>query len=102
MFVQVDDQKAAITALQEDIEDKTLLLTVVYKTWNGPPAATLVDPVTNDDIVKSLVTDGYLLVNREKRINVKPVNFYYFTSQKYQDILLKFILLITGISRSAG
>ncbi|KAK0167154.1 hypothetical protein PV327_004588 [Microctonus hyperodae] len=68
----VDDQKAAITALQEDIEDKTLLLTVVYKTWNGPPAATLVDPVTNDDIVKSLVTDGYLLVNREKRINVKP------------------------------
>ncbi|XP_057342022.1 staphylococcal nuclease domain-containing protein 1 [Microplitis mediator] len=68
----VDDQKAAITAFQEDIENKTLLLSIVYKSSSGVLAATLVDPVTNEDIVKALVKDGYLLVNREKRVNVKP------------------------------
>ncbi|CAD6237210.1 GSCOCG00002195001-RA-CDS [Cotesia congregata] len=68
----VDDQKAAITAFQEDIENKTLLLSVVYKSSSGVLAATLVDPVTSEDIVKALVKDGYLLVNREKRVYVKP------------------------------
>ncbi|XP_034937928.1 staphylococcal nuclease domain-containing protein 1 [Chelonus insularis] len=67
----VDDQKAALQALHEDVEDKTLLLSVMYKSQSGVLAATLVDPVTNEDIIKALVTDGYLLVNREKRNAVK-------------------------------
>ncbi|XP_043270366.1 staphylococcal nuclease domain-containing protein 1 [Venturia canescens] len=61
-----DDKRAAITALQEDLEDKTLLLNVEYKV-NGIPAATLLDASTKDDLVKALVSEGYLLVEKRDR-----------------------------------
>ena len=73
-FLQNDDKKAALLALQEDLEDKTLLLNVEYKT-NGIPAATLLDASTKEDLVKALVTEGYLLVERkDRRGSAKVVN----------------------------
>lgn len=70
---QNDDKRAAITALQEDLEDKTLLLNVEYKV-NGIPAATLLDASTKDDLVKALVSEGYLLVEkRDRRSSAKLV-----------------------------
>lgn len=64
-----DDKKMALSTLSEDIRDRTLLLNVEYKV-NGLPAATLIDSVTIEDIAKSLILDGWLLVDncREKRL----------------------------------
>ncbi|XP_063980278.1 staphylococcal nuclease domain-containing protein 1 [Diachasmimorpha longicaudata] len=63
-----DDLKAALEALQDDLADKTLLLNVAYRT-NGLPAATLADPVSNEDLVKAIVSDGYLHVTSRKIAN---------------------------------
>ncbi|KAF7998494.1 hypothetical protein HCN44_010902 [Aphidius gifuensis] len=71
----VDDQKAAIMALQEDLSERTLLLTVRHRV-NGIPAATLVDPVTKEDPVKALVTDGYLHASNMRRNANKAMEDY--------------------------
>lgn len=61
--------------LREDTSVNKLLLNVEYKLPGLPPAATLVTE-THDDILKSLVTEGLLLVeNRREHRLAKLVSF---------------------------
>lgn len=68
-FLQNDYKKMALELLQQDTAGKTLLLNVEYKI-NNLAAVTLVDATTKEDVARSLILDGYLLVEnrREKRL----------------------------------
>lgn len=59
----------AIRAFEHDVQNRTLKLNVEYR--NGTLGhATLADPTTDEDVVKTLIADGLLLVEkrREKRL----------------------------------
>lgn len=76
--MQSEEKIAAIEALHADLADRTLLMNVEYYVSTGLPAATLVDSTTKDDIVKALISEGFLLVdnNRDRRA-AKLVRFSY-------------------------
>uniref|UniRef100_A0A1B6ECM6 Staphylococcal nuclease domain-containing protein 1 n=1 Tax=Clastoptera arizonana TaxID=38151 RepID=A0A1B6ECM6_9HEMI len=63
--VDPEDFKETITALRDDTIDRTLNLNVEYKVGNLG-YVTLVDASTNVDIVKELVSDGLLLVEKRR------------------------------------
>lgn len=56
--------------LREDTSNRVLLLNVEYRAPGTPPAVTLLSENREDDIVKNLITDGLLLVEkrRERRL----------------------------------
>lgn len=65
----------ALKYLREDTDGRTLHLNVEYRVPGSPPAATLSDPNTKEDIVKALIAEGVLLVeNRRERRLQKLVN----------------------------
>lgn len=65
-----EDKKEAIRELSNDTLNRNLLLNIEYRV-SGFPHATLIDPGTNLDVVKGLVNDGLLLVEkrREKKLS---------------------------------
>lgn len=74
----------AIKAFADDTLNRDLLLNVEYRISNAP-FVTLTDPATNVDVVKVLVTDGLLLVEKrrerklQKLVSVVVVfHFFYF------------------------
>lgn len=64
-----EDKNEAIKEFAADALNRPLLLNIEYRV-NGFPHATLTDGSTNLDVVKALITDGLLLVEkrREKRL----------------------------------
>lgn len=64
-----EDKNEASRELSQDTLNRNLLLNVEYRI-NGFPHVTLTDAGTNLDVVKGLVSDGLLLVEkrREKRL----------------------------------
>ncbi|XP_039286934.1 staphylococcal nuclease domain-containing protein 1 isoform X1 [Nilaparvata lugens] len=65
----IDYQEQTLDALREDLLNGVFLMNVEYKI-SGFPHVTLVDPTTQTDMIKSLVEQGYLLIDkrREKRL----------------------------------
>lgn len=66
-----------MNAFREDaITGKPLLLNVEYRNA-GVPAITLVDPTSQEDIVKALVADGFLLrtTGRDRKLKDLVSNF---------------------------
>lgn len=61
-----DDKKAAIEIFKEDVMDKILLMNIEFKLNSSVTAVTLVDPTTNEDIAKGLISDGFLLVQNQR------------------------------------
>lgn len=64
-----EDANEAIRELSQDILGRELLLNIEYR-LTGFPHVSLTDPRSNLDVVKGLVTDGLLLVEkrREKKL----------------------------------
>lgn len=68
----------ALKYLRDDTDNRKLQLNIEYRAQGLPAAITLVDPNTKEDIVKSLIADGVLLVeNRRERRLQKLVIFSY-------------------------
>lgn len=67
---QEEYKEEAIRVLYEDVENRPLDLNIEYRQGNVP-YATLVDTSSNDeDIAKTLIRDGHLLLEnrREKKL----------------------------------
>lgn len=60
-----DDKADAIKAFAQDTLNKTLQLNVEYRI-SGAEHVTLVDPATKSDIGKELITDGFLIAEKNK------------------------------------
>lgn len=60
-----EDKNEAFRELSQDTLNRNLLLNVEYRV-SGFPHATLADESTNQDIVKGLVGDGLLLVEKRR------------------------------------
>ncbi|KAK3097810.1 hypothetical protein FSP39_013410 [Pinctada imbricata] len=77
-----DAKYDALDAFYNDISNKQLLLNVEYKIL-GAPYASLMYPDTKDDVAQSLISNGFLLVERrrEKRL-AKLVTDYMKAQEK--------------------
>lgn len=56
----------ALKYLREDTDGRTLHLNVEYRSQGMPPAATLTDPTTKEDLSKGLIAEGVLLLEHRK------------------------------------
>lgn len=56
----------ALKYLREDTDGRKLHLNVEYRPQGLPPAATLMDPKTKEDVVKAIIGEGLLLVENKK------------------------------------
>lgn len=60
---QTEDHDSAIDVLRSDLLNRVVLLNVEYRV-NGVPHVTLLDAETKVDLVKNIVEEGYLLVDK--------------------------------------
>lgn len=61
-----DDRKDAIKAFADDALNKTLQMNVEYRI-TGAEHVTLVDPATKTDVGKELISDGFLIAEKNKK-----------------------------------
>lgn len=71
----------ALKYLREDTDGRTLHLNVEYRVQGSPPAATLSDPNTKEDIVKALIAEGVLLVENRRERRLQKLLAEYMGSQ---------------------
>lgn len=53
-----------IQALKEDLLDRTLNMNIEYRV-TGSPFVSLADPESKDDLLKNLISDGLLMVDKK-------------------------------------
>ncbi|XP_066590294.1 staphylococcal nuclease domain-containing protein 1 [Prorops nasuta] len=61
-----DEKKAAVEAFKKEVMDKILLLNVEYHVNHSLYAATLINKTTSEDIGKKLISEGFVLVERQR------------------------------------